>query len=152
MRRLTTLETFAIDARQPDLHNRMLLHVQIVQQGLWDQSKRGYVETGGSLKPYPISPWGLSVTDREYGNVVVFPNAAGTLYWTGDVPSEIAQEINKGAYQSPVGNGLLQSYDDFLAALKKGFADAAGSLKWLTLALVTIVVLFLMIEIKKALN
>jgi hypothetical protein len=58
---------------------------------------------------YKIPGAGLSVPDSVFGNVLIFPDAAGRLHYTGNVPADIAAETNKPPFESPAGQTPLDT-------------------------------------------
>jgi hypothetical protein len=103
---LTPAEVSEFLRRHPDVAER----IQIFQEQI--RSTGGY-QQGNTI--YAIPEYGFSVSDAVFGNVAIFPDAAGQIRFTGHVPDDIAVEVNKPPYTSPTGGP--DTLDALLAAV-----------------------------------
>jgi hypothetical protein len=125
MRDLTPAEVTDLLNRHFDLAGRVLQFKRIVDSGQWDQWKQNEPSWfWGIVYDLPIPTRGLALIDDRYGNVVVFPDAAGTLHYTGSVNMGVATQINLPPFQSPTGNTWDQLIQDLMKAGVKVAAAA----------------------------
>jgi hypothetical protein len=92
---LNSAEVSGFLSRHPDIKAK----VQLFQQEVVNY---GY-QQGVSMN-YAIPEWGIAVPDSEFRNVAIFPDAAGQLVFTGNIPDDISLQVNKPPYISPSGN------------------------------------------------
>ena len=125
-RSLTPAEVSDLLNRIPDLQRRVLLHERLFESGTWDQIKLNSLDHHDRL---PIPPRGLAVRDDKYGTVVVFPDAAGQLHFSGDVTAASVDALNKPRFASPTGNTMEQFLADVRASL--GTLVAGAVILWI---------------------
>ena len=115
-RKLTAGEVSDLLNRNFDLQAKVLAHGRIVDSGQWDQI--GMNESVFERLPIPTK--GLAFQDDKFGVVVVFPDAKGELYFSGEgSPAFLDSDVNKPPYESPSGN----TFGQMLADLKNAFGS-----------------------------
>ncbi len=112
-----------------------------VQEFLNQVAEFGYVQggmvpghPGGILagpQAYAIPAYGISVGDSAFGNVVIFPGADGTLFFTAGVRDTIARQTNLPPFISqPAPSGL--DFEAWQTLLKYGpYILGIGGALWL---------------------
>jgi hypothetical protein len=94
---LNASQVTAFLARHPDVQSKVSQFENLVARFGYYQGKPGY----------PIPEWGIAVADSDYTNVFIFPDASGQLRYTGNIPNDVATEINLPPYVSPAGDGAI---------------------------------------------
>jgi len=92
--RLDTAEVIAFLARHPNIRTRVETFERQVAAG-------GYIQ--GSSQ-YEIPSYGIAVPDQQLLNVTIFPNAHGQLLYSGNVPDDVAAQIELPPFESPRGD------------------------------------------------
>lgn len=137
MRQLSIFETFDFLDRHPDVNDLVLLHESIFSpiggDATWSQLAGDYSAYGHEL---PIPPRGLAIQDSEFGNVVIFPDAEGVLHYSGDVPADIAAQVQRPVFKSDPQ--YLEMYSDMLRRIGHGLEAAANPSDWFNLAAIAL--------------
>lgn len=123
MRALSNVEIFDLLSRDRELQALVNAHELAVRN-------RGWVQ---GVTDYGIPAWGVATLDVVYGNTVVFPDAAGRLWFVANVPDQIAAAVAAPAYESP-----LMLWDTVWRPWLAGVDDSA---RWIRTVLVLLVLL-----------
>jgi hypothetical protein len=113
--------------QHPDIDAVVLSHEQMFlvdgHPYQWDQTLIAAQGDTTYAVPVPIPPRGLALqNDPTYGNVVIFPDAAGVLHFIATDNTSLVSEIEKPVYASD------PDYWQLFEQLAKNFHEALPSI------------------------
>lgn len=106
-RELTTFEMLDFLGRNPVTAARVAETKTMLFLGTYS-----FDPTGWNI-PGVIPPWGDSLTDVLYGNVVIYPAPDGTIHYSSNVPDAVAAQVTKPLPKTvPFNRTMLDDLSD----------------------------------------
>jgi hypothetical protein len=96
-RYLTDSEVNAFLLRHPVTAATVAATLALLKTGAYDFDNSGW----NTNPPGVLPPWGMSVPDSVFTNVVLFPGQDAKIYYSGHVPAWRLGDINKAPYEPP---------------------------------------------------
>lgn len=111
-------------SRHDDVYKLVLAHESMFGfEGYrkWDQVlfSQGHDEYGD---PLPIPPRGITFYDQYYGNIVIFPDAAGVLRVITTDNTGLVEDLKRPVFESD------PDYWELFESIAKKYGEAAGGL------------------------
>lgn len=108
---LGTFQIFDLYDRRPEVKTLAAQHEAYVSRYGWNQIKAGMLEV-------PVPPRGVWFHDEAYGNVVMFPDAAGVLRFTATDNEQLVEDLKRPVFHSDPEYWEL--YQDLAARFGEG--------------------------------